>query len=283
MTARTYALESLAYRTAGLIDETLGSAPHDGASIAKAFEEYAVEASICKVAGSEILDYVLDENVQIHGGNGFVKDYPAERYYRDSRVNRIFEGTNEINRLLIPGMLIRRALKGDLPLIAAAKRLQEEVLSPSMPGGSFGDGGVLDEEMRTVGAFKKVALMVLGTGMQTYGQKLTDEQEVLSYAADILIDIYAAESAVLRARAASSSRHAQAELHVDAARVFVNDATQRIEAAAKSALAAMADGDTLRTLLAALRRILKATPVNTVAMRRALADASVARAGYILD
>jgi alkylation response protein AidB-like acyl-CoA dehydrogenase len=283
MTARTYALESLVYRTAGLIDATLGPAPHDGAAVAKAFEEYAVEASIAKVAGSEILDFVLDENVQIHGGNGFVRDYTAERYYRDARVNRIFEGTNEINRLLIPGMLIRRALKGELPLIAAAKRLQDEVLSPSVAGAGFGDQGVLDEEMRAVAAFKKVALMVVGTAMQTYGEKLTDEQEVVSFAADILIDIYAAESAVLRAREASSSRQAHGDLHVQAARVFVNDATQRVDAAARSALAAMADGDTLRTLLAALRRILKISPVNTVAMRRALADAVVARGRYILN
>ena len=282
MTARTYALESLVYRTAGLIDARLGPAPHDGAAIAKAFEEYAVEASIAKVAGSEILDYVLDENVQIHGGNGFVKDYSAERHYRDARVNRIFEGTNEINRLLIPGMLIRRALKGELPLIPAAKRLQDEVLSPSVATGGFGEQGVLDEEMRVVAAFKKVALMVLGTAMQTYGEKLTDEQEVVSFAADILIDIYASESAVLRAREVSSSREPTADLHVKAARVFVNDAAQRVESAAKSALAAMAEGDTLRTLLAALRRVLKASPVNTVAMRRALADAVVARGGYIV-
>jgi alkylation response protein AidB-like acyl-CoA dehydrogenase len=283
MTARTYALESLVYRTAGLIDTTLGPAPHDGGAVAKAFEEYAVEASIAKVAGSEILDYVLDENVQIHGGNGFVKDYNAERYYRDARVNRIFEGTNEINRLLIPGMLIRRALKGELPLIAAAKRLQDEVLSPSVGSGGIGDAGVLDDELRAVGAFKKVALMVIGTAMQTYGQKLTDEQEVVSYAADILIDIYASESAVLRAREASSSRLPSADQHIRAARVFVNDAAQRVEGAAKSALAAMADGDTLRTLLAALRRILKTSPSNTVVMRRALADAVVARGGYILE
>src|SRR5262245_28967745 len=281
MTARAYALESLVYRTAGLIDTTLGPAPHDGAAVAKAFEEYAVEASIAKVAGSEILDFVLDENVQIHGGNGFVKDYNAERYYRDARVNRIFEGTNEINRLLIRGMLISRALKGELPLIPAAKRLQDEVLSPSVASASFGDQGVLDEEMRAVGAFKKVALMVVGTAMQTYGEKLTDEQEVVSFAADILIDIYASESAVLRAREASSSRQRSADLHVQAARVFVNDAALRVEAAAKSALAAMSEGDTLRTLLAALRRLLKSSPVNTVAMRRALAEAVVARGGYI--
>src|SRR5215204_323176 len=283
MTARTYALESLVYRTAGLIDAALGPGPHDGAAIARGFEEYAVEASIAKVAGSEILDYVLDENVQIHGGNGFVKDYMAERYYRDARVNRIFEGTNEINRLLIPGMLIRRALKGELPLIPAAKRLQDEVLSPSVAIAGFGEQGVLDDEMRIVAAFKKVALMVLGTAMQTYGEKLTDEQEVVSFAADILIDTYASESAVLRAREVSSSREATADLHVQAARVFVNDAAQRVEAAAKNALAAMAEGDTLRTLLAALRRLLKTSPANTVVMRRALADAVVARGGYILN
>jgi alkylation response protein AidB-like acyl-CoA dehydrogenase len=281
MTARTYAIESLIYRTAGLIDAALAS--HDGPSVARAFEEYAIEASIAKVGGTETLDYVLDENVQIHGGNGFVKDYPAERYYRDARVNRIFEGTNEINRMLIPGMLIRRALKGELPLIAAAKKLQDEVMSPSLPGVSFGDDTILGEELRTVAAFKKVALMILGTAMQTYGPKLNDEQEVLSYAADIMIDTFAAESAVLRAAAATSASAPRAELHEAAARTFVNDAAQRVEAAARSALAAMAEGDTLRTLLAALRRILKVSPVNTVALRRRLADATVERARYILE
>jgi alkylation response protein AidB-like acyl-CoA dehydrogenase len=281
MTARTYALESLCYRTAGLIDETLSHGDRNGTAVAAAFEEFAVEASIAKVAGSEILDFVLDENVQIHGGNGFVHDYPAERFYRDARVNRIFEGTNEINRLLIPGMLIRRALKGELPLIAAAKRLQDEVLSPSASTG-FSDGE-LDEELRAVSAFKKVALMVIGTALQTYGEALTDQQEVLSYAADILIDIYSSESAVLRARETIAARHSKAELHSAAARVFVNDAAQRVEAAARSALAAMAEGDTLRTLLAALRRVLKVTPINTVALRRTLADAATQNGGYVVS
>ena len=284
MTARTYAMESLIYRTAGLIDELLAGTARDGAGVARAFEEYAVEASITKVGGTETLDYVLDENVQIHGGNGYVKDYPAERYYRDARVNRIFEGTNEINRMLIPGMLIRRALKGELPLIPAAKQLQEELLSPSVPAARFtDDGGGLDEALRIVPAFKKVALMVLGTAMQTYGQKLNDEQEVLGYAADIMIDTYAAESAVLRARAATEAAHPHAGLHEAAARTFVNDAAQRLDGAARNALAAMADGDTLRVLLAALRRVLKVTPVNTVALRRRLAEASVERGRYILD
>jgi alkylation response protein AidB-like acyl-CoA dehydrogenase len=282
MTARTYAVESLMYRTAGLIDAALAGTTHTGAEVAAAFEEYAVEASIAKVAGTETLDFVLDENIQVHGGNGFVKEYGAERYYRDARVNRIFEGTNEINRLLIPGMLIRRALKGDLPLIAAAKRLQDEILTPSA-GASAAADEPLDEEARAVAAFKKVALMVVGTAMQTYAHKLNDEQEVLSYAADIIIDVYAAESAVLRARGAIAARHPLASLHEAAARAFVSDAAQRVEQAARSALAAIAEGDTLRTLLAALRRVLKVAPTNTVALRRQLADAAVSRAGYIFS
>jgi alkylation response protein AidB-like acyl-CoA dehydrogenase len=282
MTARTYAMESLIYRTAGVIDAALAETAHDGISVAQAFEEYAVEASIAKVGGTEVLDYVLDENIQIHGGNGVVKDYPAERYYRDARVNRIFEGTNEINRLLIPGMVIRRALKGDLPLISAAKQLQDELLTPA-PQTMRSDDALLTQESVTVSAFKKVVLMVLGTAMQTYGQKLNDEQEILGYTADLMIDTYAAESAVLRARAAAAAAQPRADFHAAAAQIFVNDAAQRVEQAARSALAAMADGDTLRTLLAALRRVLKVTPVNTVALRRRLADASVEQGRYILE
>jgi alkylation response protein AidB-like acyl-CoA dehydrogenase len=278
MVARTYALESLAYRTAGLIDAAIGGA-QDGAAAARALEEYAVESSIAKVAGSETLQFVLDENVQIHGGNGFVRDYPAERHYRDSRVNRIFEGTNEINRLLIPGMLVRRAVKGDLPLIAAARRLQDEILSPALPAAA-GDEGALDAEWRAVGAFKKVALMVIGTAMQTYGEQLSDEQEILGIAADILIDTYASESAVLRARQSATAAHADAPLHEAAARVCVHEAAMRIETGTRGALAAMAEGDTLRTLLAALRRVLKVNPVNAVALRRHLAEVAVGRGRY---
>ena len=283
MTARTYAIESLVYRTGGLIDAALVGRGTDGAAVAQSFEEYAVEASIAKVAGTETLDYALDENVQIHGGNGFVKDYSAERYYRDARVNRIFEGTNEINRLLIPGMLIRRALKGELPLIAAAKQLQDELLTASAPSAQPDEDRPLDEEIRVVSAFKKVALMVIGTAMQTYGQKLNDEQEVLGYAADILIETYAAESAVARARGAAATDRDRVDLQEDAARCFVNDAAQRVEQAARSALAAMAEGDTLRTLMAVLRRVLKHTPVNTVELRRRLADATVEKGRYIFE
>src|SRR3954471_19854556 len=272
MTARQYAVEAMLYRTAGLIDAMLRE-NHSAAQVLVSLEEFAIEASILKVASSETVDFVLDENVQIHGGNGFVRDYPAERHYRDARVNRIFEGTNEINRLLIPGMLARRALKGGLPLIPAAMKLMDEIMTPSMPEPQ-GDAP-LEAERRAVAAMKKIALMVLGTAMQTYGEKLADEQEVLLAAADIIIDVYAAESALLR------SAHAGGELHHAAARVFINDAASRVDAAAKTALAAMTDGDMLRTLLAALRRLLKVTPINTVALRRTLADATVDRRSYI--
>jgi alkylation response protein AidB-like acyl-CoA dehydrogenase len=280
MVCRTYAIESLLYRTAGLVDARMAAAEGaaECAAALAAFEEYAVEASIAKVAGSEALDFVLDENIQIHGGNGYVKDYPAERHFRDARVNRIFEGTNEINRLLIPGMLVRRALKGDLALIPAARALQDELLGPpSMPSS---DDALLGEERRAVDTFKKVALMVLGVAMQTFGEKLTDQQEVLMHVADIVIDAYSAESAVLRAIAASTRRAQRADLHVDAARVFVNDAAMRIDATARQALAATTEGDTLRTMLAGLRRLLKVTPINTVALRRRLAEEAVARGAY---
>jgi alkylation response protein AidB-like acyl-CoA dehydrogenase len=286
MVVRTYAIESLLYRTAGLVDARIAATPHDatdGSAALAAFEEYAVEASIAKVAGSEALDFVLDENVQIHGGNGYVHDYPAERHVRDARVNRIFEGTNEINRLLIPGMLIRRAVKGDLPLIPAARALQEELLGPPSMLSSGDEEGVLAAEHRAIASFKKTSLMVFGLAMQTYGSKLTDEQEVLMHLADIAIDVYSAESAALRAQAASTANGPRAALHVDAARVFVNDAAMRIDASARQALAAMVDGDTLRTMLAALRRLLKGTPINSVAARRRLADATVERGGYPLS
>src|SRR5581483_11285670 len=197
----------------------------------------------------------------------------------DARVNRIFEGTNEINRLLIPGMLIRRALKGDLPLIPAAKALQDELLGPpSMPEP---DDSPLGDEARAVVAFKKTALMVFGVAMQTFGPKLTDEQEVLMHLADITMDVFQAESALLRAKAAAERKASQADLHTAAARVFVNDSAMRIDASARQALAATVDGDTLRTMLAALRRLIKVAPINTVKLRRSLADAAIEKGGYV--
>ena len=280
MTAWCYMVESMMHRTAGLIDQAMeaGEGTHPE-RLRFAMEEYAAEASIAKVAGSEMLDYVIDENLQIHGGNGFVRDYPAERHYRDSRVNRIFEGTNEINRLLIPGMLMRRALKGDLPLIPAAMKVFEEVMSPAMP--EMPGDEHLENEARAVAAFKKVGLLLLGGAMQKYQQKVTDEQEVLSFIADILIDVFGCESALLRARDAHDRAIANAAQQADVVRVLVSDAAARIEAAAKTVIAAIAEGDMQRTQLAALRRVLKVTPANAIALRRGLADATIARGSYI--
>jgi alkylation response protein AidB-like acyl-CoA dehydrogenase len=275
MTARAYAVESALYRTCGLIDSTL---EHER-SLTGVLEEFAVEASILKVAASEMLDFVLDENVQIHGGNGFVTDYPAERHYRDARVNRIFEGTNEINRLLVPGMLARRAVKGGLPLIAAATALQEELLAPPSLGASSADPFAAEASL--VAGMKKVALAVLGTAMQNYGAKLADHQEVLLFTADIITESFLAESSLLRARQASSDDPRRQQLHAHAARVVVQGAASRVESSAREALAAMAQGDTLRTLQAALRRWLKAVPADLVTARRALAAATIERKAYI--
>ena len=279
MVTRTYAIESMVFRTAGLLDAMLGEHESiDDTALQAALEEYAIESSILKVTGSEYLHYILDENVQIHGGNGFVKDYPAERHYRDSRVNRIFEGTNEINRLLIPGMLVKRGLQGGLPLVAAAKKLQDDILSPSQRP-ELGDGPLAQQEA-TVRMLKKVGLATLGLAMQTYGEKLSDQQEVLSFVSDILMDIYGSESVVLRAQSAADATTSTAELEGDTASAFVNDAALRVEVDARTAVATMAEGDVLRTHLAAIRRLLKVTPVNTVALRRKLADQAVQQAGY---
>jgi alkylation response protein AidB-like acyl-CoA dehydrogenase len=270
MVIREYAVESMLYRTAGLIDAAMNGSHYSSAVLA-ALEEFAIEASILKVASSEMIDFVVDENVQIHGGNGFVHDYPAEMQYRDARVNRIFEGTNEINRLLIPGMLAKRAVKGTLPIIAAARALQDQLLSPSLetPG-----EGPLDAARKAVTGMKKAALMVLGTAMQTYGNGLADQQEVLTRCADVIMDVYASESVLLRAAADGG------ELHLAVAQVYVNDAAGRVEIAARDALAAMAEGDMLRVLTAALKRLMKITPVNTVALRRAIEAALAERRRY---
>jgi alkylation response protein AidB-like acyl-CoA dehydrogenase len=208
-----------------------------------------------------------------------VADYPAERHYRDARVNRIFEGTNEINRLLISGLIARRAAKGELPVIPRARALQDELLGPPVPPAQ--DESPLADERFAVNQFRRIALLVLGVAMQTYGEHLADQQEVLMLTSDVLIDVYTADSAVLRAAAADGSP--KASLHVDAARAVVTEAAMRIEAAAREALATMAEGDALRVYLAALRRLTKVTPVNTTELRRRLADQAVACGGYIFQ
>ncbi|MDQ3686369.1 MAG: acyl-CoA dehydrogenase, partial [Acidobacteriota bacterium] len=241
----------------------------------RAIEEYAAECSIIKVALSEYCNFVVDEMVQIYGGYGYSADYPAEKAYRDARINRIFEGTNEINRMLVPGMLMKRAMSGKLALLPAAQKLMDEVLSPSMPSMDE-DESVLANEMRLAQNVKKVALMVLGSAAQKYMMALSDQQEILMGAADIITDAYAMESAILRAQKLHAAQGEDAAArYLDIVRVFCNDAVERIEAHAKNTLAAMSEGDELRTLLAALRRFTKNTPTNTVAARQRIADVMI--------
>ncbi len=280
MAIRTWVGESMIYRTLGMIEAAISDTTDPDAKL-RAIEEYSVECSIIKVALSESCDYVADEMVQIYGGYGYSADYPAERAYRDSRINRIFEGTNEINRMLIPGRLMKSALGGKLALLPAAQALMDEVLTPQMA--TFDDGGkLLDTEQKLASNAKKVALMTLGTAAQKYMMTLGDQQEVLLGIADIIMDTYAMESAILRAQklAASQGEEAAAR-YVDMTRVFCNDAVERIETHAKNTLAGMAEGDELRTLLSALRRFTKLTPVNTIAARQRIADVLISANKYV--
>ena len=278
MSLRVYAVESMLYRTAGLIDQRIAGS-HDGQAVAAALEEFALEASVLKVASSEMVDFVVDENVQIHGGNGFVADYPAERRYRDARVNRIFEGTNEINRLLIPGILIKRGLKGTLPLVQSAKAVRDELMTVAPPEVTSNDAP-LAAEARLAQALKKTVLVAVGLAMETYGQALQDEQEVLMALSDLMIDAFAAESVVLRAAQAVTDSHPLKDLHADAAAVLAHDAGLRSEMTARTLLGSMLSGDAQRTSLAGLRRILKVPPVNTIAARRRIADAISGKRAY---
>jgi len=279
---RTWVGESMIYRTLGMIEAGVGAVDSkDMDARLRAIEEYAAECSIIKVALSEYCDYVVDEMVQIYGGYGYSADYPAERAYRDSRINRIFEGTNEINRMLIPGRLMKSALSGNLALLPAAQALMDEVLSPQM-GGFDDDDSLLAPEQKLTTNAKKVALMTLGTAAQKYMMKLADQQEILMGVADIIMDTYAMESAILRARKLAAAQGEKAiERYLDMTRVFCNDAVERIEAKAKNTLAGMAEGDELRTLLAALRRFTKLQPMNTIAARQRIANDLIAANKWI--
>ena len=282
MAILAYVSEAVVYRTAGMIDRNLADVDiHDAATFLKRIEEYDVECSMVKVWCSEILDWIVDENVQIHGGAGYVEDYPAERYWRDARVNRIYEGTNEINRLLVPGRLIRRAMKGDLPIFQKAQALIGELMSgPSLEAP---DDGFLAAESRMLAGAKKVALMTLGTAVQKLGEKLKDEQEVLGHFADIAMEVYALERALLRARKRAADRGEDAtRLQEAAVRCYAQDAMDTIEASGRKLLAAVEDGDSLRTLLAALKRFTKREVCNTVALRRQVADAAIEQVAYPL-
>ncbi|QYO68433.1 acyl-CoA dehydrogenase family protein [Leptolyngbya sp. 7M] len=279
MAIRTWVAESITYRTVGMIDALIG----DGADQARkmqSIEEYAVESSINKVACSEALDYVTDEMVQIYGGYGYSADYPAEKAYRDSRINRIYEGTNEINRMLIPGQLLKRAMKGKIGLLQAAKALQDEILNPQMAFDE--DTGLLAAETKLAQNAKKIALMVLGTAAQKYMQSLQDQQEVLLNCADIIMDAYQMESAILRAKKSAERQGEEAAGRlVDIAAVFCNDAIQRIEMKARNTLAAIAEGDEGRMLLVALKRFTKNnSPINTIAARRRIAEVMISANTY---
>ncbi len=281
MAIRTWVGEAMIYRTLGMIEDAIGDDPKDLEAKMRAIEEYSAECSIIKVALSEYCDYLADEMVQIFGGYGYSADYPAERAYRDSRINRIFEGTNEINRMLIPGRLMKSALSGKLKLLPAAQALMDEILTPQVMGFDD-DEGLLAAETKLAKNAKKVGLMTLGTAAQKYMMTLGDQQEILIGIADIIMDAYAMESAILRTQklAAAQGEDAAAR-YIDMTRVFCNDAVERIDARAKNTLAGMAEGDELRTLLAALRRFTKLTPVNTIAARQRIADVMIEANRYV--
>jgi alkylation response protein AidB-like acyl-CoA dehydrogenase len=281
MAIRIYAIESMIYRSAGMIEAAVAIPTAGADKTAQAMqvlEEYAIESSISKVAGSEILDYCVDEAVQIFGGYGFHEDYPVARAYRDSRVNRIFEGTNEINRMLIIQMLMKRAMGGVLPLIPAAMKLNDEILvGPSFEESS---SGAFAEEERSLAQAKKIFLLAAGAAVQKYRDQLADHQEIVAALANIAIDIYAMESSLRRAQKSAAVRGGAASVMADAARAFLYDAVDRVEKEARTALAATADGDTLVTQLAVLRRFSKHAPLDTIAIRRHVADAVLAQNRY---
>jgi len=281
MAIKTYAAESSVYRTVGLFDTALnrlGDKADEGAEVAKAIADYAIECSINKVFATEVLDYCVDEGVQIHGGYGFMSEYEIESMYRDSRINRIFEGTNEINRLLIPDTLVKKAMKGELPLMQAAASLQEELMSyyPQEI-----EDAPLAAEKHLIDMTRKIILMVAGSALMKYQQAISKEQELLAFSADMLIELYAMDSVVKRterAIAATGLENAQQKLEMTT--VYVQEAFDRIEGWAKEALATMEEGDDLRLRLSILKKLTRRTPINTVQLKRAIADRVIAAGEY---
>ena len=275
MAIRIFTTESMVYRTAGMIDQILKRIdPHAedvGMQMAKGIEEYAIEDSINKVYSSEMLDYVVDEALQIHGGYGYIHDYPIERGYRDSRINRIWEGTNEINRLLIMDMLTKRAMKNRLPLLSEAQRVANDLLSLRPKIDSDDERLTLQKEM--VEMAKKITLLAAGAAVQKYMMRLAEEQEILGWLSDMVIEIFAMESALLRAmKTMEHFSDERAEIQKAMVKVYVNDAFDRIESLAKQIFSAIAEGDILRTQLSALKKLTRFNPVNTVSLRRQIAE-----------
>jgi alkylation response protein AidB-like acyl-CoA dehydrogenase len=275
MAIQIYAVESMIYRSAGNMEAAMHASSGSGDSVQntmKVLEEYAIESSIAKVYGSEMLDFAVDEGVQIFGGYGFHEDYAVCRAYRDSRVNRIFEGTNEINRMLIIQMLMKRAMGGQLALIPAAMKLADEILA----GPSFEETPehVLAEETRVVANTKKMFLQAAGGALQKFREKLAEEQELIAALANMVMEIYAMESCLLRSqKAAASKGESASSVMIDAARVFISDAAERVEHEAKRAIAAVHEGDMLTTQMAVLKRFGKRPAVDTITLRRRIAAA----------
>jgi hypothetical protein len=282
MAIQIFAVESMVYRSAGNIEAAMSAAAGSGDAVQnsmKVLEEYAIESSISKVYGSEMLDYVVDEAVQIFGGYGFHEEYPVCRAYRDSRINRIFEGTNEINRMLIIQMLMKRAMGGQLALIPAAMKLADEILA----GPSFEEApeGVLADEARVVANAKKMFLQAAGGAVQKFREKLAEEQELIAALSNVVMEIYAMESCLLRAqKSAAAKGESAAQTMIDAARVFIADAAERVEHEARRAVTAVNEGDMLTTQMAVLKRFGKRAPVDTIALRRGVAAAIQAQDRY---
>jgi alkylation response protein AidB-like acyl-CoA dehydrogenase len=272
MAARIFAGESSVYRTAAMIDAVMATGEKMDSTkppFPRGLDEFALECSIIKVAGSEILGYVTDETLQIHGGYGYTEEFPAARSYRDARINRIFEGTNEINRLFIPGLLMRRAQRGRYPLTSAIKKVTDELLElPPL------DDAASDELARIQGLLanaKRLALFLSGAAYRKFGEKLVEEQEVAARLSDIIIDIYLAESALLRALKLRNQR-GRSSAASDLALIFADEAAGRMELDARRVLAVVSQGDELRAQLGIVRRLLRWLPVNAVALRRRIAD-----------
>lgn len=276
MAVRIYGAESASYRTAAMLDSGLAeidlSAEGGGKAAVDAIREYSVECSIMKVLGSEVLDYVVDEAVQIHGGYGFMEEYEVSRAYRDARIQRIFEGTNEINRMLTTGELLKKAMKGQLPLLPALMNLQNELLTIVPP--IFDGSTPLEQERWLVEAARKIGLMVAGLGVQKYQTAVENEQEFMAGVGDVLLEIFAMESAILRAEKHPS------EARTDLATAFTHDAFTRIEQIARTLLASLEEGDTLRTQLTILRKLGRREAVNSIALKRRIAQRVIEAGGY---
>jgi butyryl-CoA dehydrogenase len=274
-----YANEAMVYRTVGMMENAMPEGEKSSEVIRKAIEEYAVECSIIKVAGSEMLDFVVDETVQVYGGYGFVEEYPAERAYRDSRVNRIFEGTNEINRMIITGWLLKRAMSGQLALLPAIKKTMDEV----MAGPSFEElEGTLAAEQKIVGNAKKLSMLVAGAASQKYMQKLADQQEIMGAIADMVIETFAMDSCLLRARKFIAANGEQkSALVIAMTQVYIAGAMSRLEASAKKVIAAVAEGDMMRTQIAIVRRLVKLEPVNVIGLQEQIAARILETGKYV--